>query len=254
MALWTSVKRQYRIVRDFLVEDKSVWSWLANLLLAFVIIKYLVYPVLGLLFGASLPVVAVVSSSMDHNAVHGVVCGTTPPTGYRGTLDQWWDACGSWYSDRGITRDDFSSFSLRSGFAKGDIMVITGYGGITLGDVLVYEANQQYPIIHRIVAVHDTPGGTVYATKGDHNVAQIQDYVVVNSVGAASRCHRNGEPMPCGFGALVNKTTPGAIAVFDETDVHESAVIGKAVLRIPLLGWVKIWFTDALYWLISLVT
>ena len=30
----------------------------------------------------------------------------------------------------------------------------------------------------------------------------------------------------------------------DETDINEEYVIGKAVVRIPLLGYIKIWFVE----------
>ena len=44
----------------FLWEDDSVWSWLANIVLAFVLIKFIVYPGLGLALQTSHPIVAVV--------------------------------------------------------------------------------------------------------------------------------------------------------------------------------------------------
>ena len=30
----------------------------------------------------------------------------------------------------------------------------------------------------------------------------------------------------------------------DETNIHEDQVIGKAIIKIPYLGWLKIWFVD----------
>jgi hypothetical protein len=35
-------------------------------------------------------------------------------------------------------------------------------------------------------------------------------------------------------------------SLLDETDIHESQLLGKAVLRIPYLGYVKIWFVELL--------
>ena len=62
-------------VWKFIWEDDSIWSWMLNIILAFVLIKFIVYPGLGLLLGTSYPVVAVVSESMEHNE----------------PFDEWWD-------------------------------------------------------------------------------------------------------------------------------------------------------------------
>src|SRR3989339_334584 len=51
----------------FIWEDNSVWSWIANIALAFILIKFIVYPGLGFILSTSHPVVAVVSESMEHN-------------------------------------------------------------------------------------------------------------------------------------------------------------------------------------------
>ncbi|MBW2993462.1 hypothetical protein KY317_02720, partial [Candidatus Woesearchaeota archaeon] len=52
---------------DFIWNSNSVWSWIVNIILAFVIIKFLLYPGLGLVTGTSHPIVAVVSNSMEHD-------------------------------------------------------------------------------------------------------------------------------------------------------------------------------------------
>jgi len=54
----------------FIWESDSIWSWIVNIILAFVIIKFLVYPGLGFAMQTSHPIVAVVSGSMEHKAVH----------------------------------------------------------------------------------------------------------------------------------------------------------------------------------------
>ena len=50
----------------FIWEDDSVLSWLVNIILAFVLIKFIVYPGLGFILQTTHPVVAVVSESMEH--------------------------------------------------------------------------------------------------------------------------------------------------------------------------------------------
>ncbi len=250
-SLRADASRLWKKTRAFLKDDTSVLSWFANLLIAFVVIKFIIYPLLGFLFGASLPVVAVVSSSMDHGVVDGVICGKTPDS-VKG-FDGYWEQCGAWYEQRGITKEEFRSYAFRSGFNKGDIMVILGpsRAAIDQGDVLVFNAAQQYPIIHRVVNISSDAGGVYYQTKGDHNSAQIIDYVVEGAFGA-SRCHKNGAPVQCPLGPSVTRDTPGAIALLDETSIDESQVIGTAVFKIPLLGWIKIWFTDILGFIVNL--
>jgi signal peptidase I len=254
MSTWKTVMQYWKRTRYFLSEDKSVWSWLANLAIAFVLIKFIVYPLLGFIFGTALPVVAVVSSSMDHSALNDGICGVYPAPDIK-SYDDYWNACGGWYEARGITKEAFREYPFHNGFDKGDIMVIVGgaRSEIKQGDVMVFEARQQYPIIHRVVSIAESPQGAIYSTKGDHNPVQIQEYVVVNELGQASYCERQGQAAPCTFGASrVTNETQGAVAIIDEASIAEEKVLGKAVARIPWLGYVKIWFTDALFWVINL--
>ena len=51
----------------FIWSEDSILSWIANVILAFLLIYFIVYPVLGFIFGTSFPIVAVVSGSMEHN-------------------------------------------------------------------------------------------------------------------------------------------------------------------------------------------
>jgi signal peptidase I len=53
----------------FLWHEDSIESWTINIILAFIIIKFLVYPALGFTLGTSHPIVAVVSGSMEHKLV-----------------------------------------------------------------------------------------------------------------------------------------------------------------------------------------
>ena len=52
----------------FIWEDNSIWSWIVNVILAFLLIKFLVYPGLGIILGTDYPIVAVVSESMEHKS------------------------------------------------------------------------------------------------------------------------------------------------------------------------------------------
>ena len=144
----------------FLWEEDSAASWVANVVLAFILIKFIVYPGLGLLLSTTHPIVAVVSGSMEHD----------------GNFEDWWnrDCQGipqkDLYSPYEITKSDFQSFKFKNGFDKGDIMILKGASDPKIGDVLVYWIDTQPdPIIHRVVAVDSKDGHNVYKTKGDHN-------------------------------------------------------------------------------------
>jgi len=183
----------------FIWEDDSIWSWIVNLILAFVLIKFIVYPGLGFLLGTSFPVVAVVSGSMEHD----------------GSFDTWWQSeayCNvpctqeDWYSLKEISKDNFKTFRFKNGFNKGDIMVLQGVQpkNIKIGDVLVFVSQQSAdPIIHRVVDLTSNEYITIQ-TKGDHNADS------------------------------------GDI----DKNIGEDAIIGKAVFRIPFVGWIKIAFVE----------
>lgn len=180
-------------VWHFLWEEDSILSWIANIVLAFILIKFIVYPGLGLALSTTHPIVAVVSESMQHD----------------GSFDSWWLQHGAWYESNGISRDDFLGYPLKNGFNKGDIMVLRGISPDKLkkGDVIVYQSSvRKEPIIHRIINIGSAGINYFYTTKGDHN----------------------------------------SISYDFEKGVESSKVIGKAVFRIPLLGYIKIWFVQLL--------
>lgn len=174
---------------NFIWHDNSIWSWIVNIILALVIVRFLIYPGLGLAFSTTHPLVAVVSSSMEHGS----------------NFDTWWENNKGFYSNQGFTKQQFKKFSFHNGFNKGDIMVLFGSKEINLGDVIVYNAQYKNPIIHRVIHKESINNREYYTTKGDHNKAADNQ--------------------------KVNK------------------VIGRAVFRIPYLGWVKIIFTKLVGWL-----
>jgi len=172
------IKKAYKFLR------KDSWlSLIISLFLAFLFVKFMFYPIIEYSFGTPFPIVAVVSSSMEHNDF----------------FDGWWDKN---YEEYSFSKEEFQSFDFSSGFNKGDIMIIFKKD-VNIGDVLVYQKPAQitylpnYPIIHRVIAV----GSEGYITKGDNN--------------------ENPDTYP----------------------VSESAVLGIAIARVPLLGWIKIGFT-----------
>ncbi len=214
MTFWRNLAKQgegrpanrgWRWLWWFLWEDNSIGSWIANIVLAFVLIKFVIYPGLGFLFGTGFPIVAVVSSSMEHD----------------GSFETWWTreqccvdascsqrvAQSQLYQSYGVNVDDFKKYPFHNGFNKGDIMILRGAKDSAVGDILVFWADtRNEPIIHRIVQAKGLPGDPLFKTKGDHN---------------------------CGS------------ATFEQS-IDKERRIGKAMVRIPLLGWIKIGFVEFL--------
>jgi signal peptidase I len=220
------IKKAAKKVWHFLWEEDSILSWVVNIVLAFVLIKFIIYPGIGFVLGTDYPVVAVVSGSMEHKTVnpcvmYGVnrqcqlldkqifeICGKKFSSRQDVTTDFFWKNCGYFYESRSIAKEDFSDFDFKNGFNTGDIIVLKGVKpeNIEIGDVVVFSASQAYPIIHRVVDVKKGNGILFFSTKGDHNVMQTMD----------------------------------------DVEINQDDIIGKAVFRIPYLGWVKIGFFNLL--------
>ncbi len=194
-------KKYWKLFWNFIWDDDSIWSWLANVAIAFVLIKFLVYPGLGLVFGTTHPIVAVMSSSMEHG----------------NEFDNWWQndeaVCQErvlcyqqdYYQQYNISKSQFTDFKFKNGFNTGDIMVIVGVSNpnnLKVGDVIVYWATEPIPIIHRVIKKWNEGNEVYFTTKGDNN-----------------------------------PTTN-----YNENKISNKLVVGKAVFRVPYLGWVKIGF------------
>lgn len=178
-------------------HSDSIWSWIVSLIIAFVVVKFILFPLLSFFLGTSLPLVVVESSSMEHP---GSWIGNLIQSDQ--ALEKWWQKKGNWYFERNITFESTKDWPLKHGFKKGDIMIVYGRFQPELGDVIIFNANTQHPIIHRIINI--SPDGTI-ETKGDNNNGQL--------------------PV--------------------EKQISEDAIIGKAVCRIPKIGWLKLIFVEA---------
>ncbi len=168
----------------FIWHEDSLASWVTTVILAVIIVKFIFYPVLGFFLGTNFPIVAVVSESMEHNK----------------NFENWWSLNSNFYESLNITKEEFSSYSFKNGFNKGDLMILIAPKNIKRGNVLVYHsASHSNPIIHRAVIINDK-----ISTKGD-NVNRIQEF---------------------------------------EKEIPRDSIIGKAILRIPFVGYIKIIFTE----------
>ncbi len=200
--------RGIKKIWHFLWKEDSVSSWVVNLILAFLVIRFIVYPLLGIVLGTGYPIVAVVSESMEHSLTKGIICGQSFDE-LQESFDNYWQICGSWYEERGISKEEFQQFPFHNGFNKGDVIVLrkASSNNLKIGDILVFQSVKPQPIIHRVVAITPDRGNSFYQTKGDHNKESIS-----------------------GLGG--------------ETKISKDRILGKGLVRIPYLGWVKLIFVE----------
>lgn len=211
------IKNKIKKSWSWVWHSNSIWSWIVALAIIYIAIKFIFFPGLSLLFGTSLPLAGVESSSMDHQIAkddNGILnlCGRIKDKSYI-DFNQYWETCGDWYEENNITKEQFSEFPLKDGFKKGDIIVVWGRFKPKIGDIIIFKVDPKStaprPIIHRIVGI-DEQG--MIQTKGDHNAKQL--------------------------------TSSNNIYKTDETRISQDQIIGKAVIKIPLFGWPKIWLTE----------
>jgi len=175
------IKEIFRRFWNFLKEDS--WpSFFVSMVIILILIKLVLFPALSFLTGSALPLVIVESCSMYHSQDLENIMKDTIYQGYN------------------LSFENTSNWALRNGFAKGDIIFVTRPKNLKIGDIIIFNAGQTNPIIHRVIAINNW----VYTTKGDHN-----------------------------YGFLPYEKT-----------ISSGQIVGKAVFRIPLLGWVKLIFFD----------
>lgn len=213
------LKNYFKKFWNYLWHDDSFGSYVLNFVVALVFIKFIFFPTLGLLLGTNIPVVAVVSGSMEHKVVDGTVCSTQLRTDetYGLSLDQWWEYCGKYYEENfNFNKEDFEDFDFSNGLNTGDVVILKGKDpqDIEVGEVLVFVPgdlrwySQNGPVIHRVVEKSTQNGEFVFTTKGDHNPQVAQGNF--------------------------------------ETNITEDQILAVASFRIPYIGYLKVWLTRAL--------
>ncbi len=193
---------------NFFWHDDSLTSWVANVAVAFLVIRFILYPLLGVVLGTSFPIVAVVSESMEHGLHDGRLCGNYIQD-FKESFDNYWEVCGSWYEQQGISKEQFKRFPFQNGFDKGDVIILwrANEENTEVGDILIFQGNRPQPLIHRVVKVWEEDDQKLYQTKGDHNNG------IISGEGGEER-------------------------------IIQDRIYGQGVLRVPYLGWVKILFVD----------
>ena len=218
----------------YLWKETSWHSFIVFFIFSIVIIKFLIFPTIGLITGAENPLVAIITGSMEHKISNHKICGfyVADSENKRLSLQGYWELCGTYYEENfNITYEQFKGFTYSNGLNIGDILLLTGADPerIRVGDTLVFipqdkiDGQSQFfsrfgPVIHRVIAITDCRNtvskecagrsGLYFHTKGDHN--------------AISRV---------GF----------------ETYIPEEDLLGVPLLRIPYVGYPKILLAKAYF-------
>lgn len=213
------IKKNLKRFWHYIWYDDSLGSYVMNFIVALIFIKFIFFPGLGLLLGTNIPVVAVVSGSMEHKIVDGRVCDKSFDESYDTSLSlsSWWDYCGNYYENNyNISKEEFSQFDFKNGLNTGDVIILTGKDtkDIELGEVLVFIPgdrqwySQNGPVIHRVIDKKQINGEYYFTTKGDHNPSVSQGNF--------------------------------------EKNITEDQVLAVAQLKIPYIGYLKVWLSRLL--------
>jgi len=190
-----NIKKILKKIWFLLWKDNSFKGWIFSILFLIILIKLIFFPLLSLATGTSFPLVIIESCSMYHK------------DNLLSNFDSWWDLNNEKYNQFNITKSQFEDFKFKKGLNKGDIMFITKADPkkLKIGDVIIFQANQQTPIIHRIISIKEINGKKIFSTIGDKNNGQIPE----------------------------------------EKNISEEKLLGKATFKlIPYAGWIKLIFVD----------
>ena len=176
-------------------KDDSLKGWMLSILFIFIFIKFIFFPTLSLVTGTSLPLSIVESCSMYHDG------------NLFSNYGNWWERHENKYSPYIINKLDFQDFKFKNGFNKGDILFIVRAKPekLEVGDVIIFSAGRENPVIHRIINIRNTDGEYTFSTIGDNNNGQLSF----------------------------------------EKEIKSEQLVGKAVFKLaPYLGWGKLIFYE----------
>ncbi len=196
MDLKKSLKDYWGKFWFFLWKDDSFKGWVFSIVFLFIFIKFIFFPGLSLITGTPLPLAIVESCSMYHQG------------NLFSNFNSWWQRHEGKYSEFSVNESDFRGFPMKNGFSKGDILFIVRANPEKLeeGDIIIFNANQKNPVIHRIISITSTENEEkIFSTIGDNNNGQLEF----------------------------------------EGGVTEEMLVGKAVVKLaPYFGWIKLAFYD----------
>ncbi len=189
------IKKYFKKFWHLLWKDDSLKGWIFSLVFMFVFIKFVFFPLLGLITGTSLPLAIVESCSMYHKG------------DFFSNYDKWWLNHDEKYSQLDINKKTFEDFRFKKGFNKGDILFVIGTKPekLRVGDIIIFEAEQRNPVIHRIIKIEKQNEEYIFSTLGDNNNGQLSS----------------------------------------EKSINSERIMGKAVFKVvPYLGWAKLIFFE----------
>lgn len=176
-------------------KDDSFKGWIFSIIFLFIFIKLIFLPVLSFTTGTELPLAIVESCSMYHQG------------NFFSSFNKWWERHEIKYSQFNITKKQFKNFPLKRGFSKGDILFLIKAKPekLKIGDMILFEAGQKNPVIHRIINIEKNDENYIFSTIGDNNQGQLTV----------------------------------------EKNIKPEQFVGKAVFRItPFIGWGKLIFFE----------
>ena len=191
------IKRFFKQFWNLLWKDDSFKGWIFSIVFLFIFIKFIFFPVLSLATGSSLPLAIVESCSMYHD---GNVFSD---------YADWMQRHESKYESININKSEFDRFRFKNGLNKGDILFIVGAKPekLKLGDIIIFNAGTQNPVIHRIINITKNNGEYTFSTIGDNNNGQLSS----------------------------------------EISIPKNKLVGKTAIRIvPYIGWIKLIFFEHL--------
>jgi len=177
-------------------KDDSFKGWVISIIFLLIIIKGVFFPILTLASGTPSPLVIVESCSMYHK---GSIFSN---------FEGWWTRHEEKYFQQRIIKSNFSEFPFTSGFNKGDILFVVGIKpqNVKIGDVIIFNAGERNPIIHRVMTIKNENGTYYFSTEGDNNNGQL--YV--------------------------------------EKSINQKQLVGEPVANIaPFIGWLKLIFFES---------
>jgi signal peptidase I len=203
------IKKFWNKLWFILWKDNSLKGWIFSIIFLFVFIKFIFFPVLGLVTGTALPLAIVESCSMHHEG------------NIFANYDNWWERHDNKYNSLGITKEDFQGGVLskfRRGFTKGDILFLIKAKPkkLKIGNIIAFNSGtRNVPVIHRIINIKEENGQFIFTTIGDNNAQSLT-------------------------------SSNNALGV-NEIEISSEQLVGKAAFRIvPYLGWGKLIFFEHL--------
>ncbi|OIO40058.1 signal peptidase I [Candidatus Pacearchaeota archaeon CG1_02_30_18] len=172
-------------------KDESFKGWVFSIIFLLIVIKFIFFPVLNFASGTSLPLVIVESCSMYHEG------------NIFSNFDNWWEVHDLKYFQEKIIKTKFLNFPFKNGLNKGDILFVIGIKPekVKIGDVIIFNAGEKNPIIHRVMTIQNENGTYFFSTMGDNNNGQL----------------------------------------FIEKKINQNQLVGRPLANIvPYFGWVKL--------------